>query len=288
MWTRAFDQLPWATVAEAARRIEELGYGTLWFVETPAGRDAPTQAALLLSATARIVVAPGVANIYRHHPVPLAQAERTLTEAYPGRFALGLGVGAQRLVEARGGTWGPPVQTMRSHLDAMDAALPGVPGERVLAALGPRMLGLAAERTWGAFPYFMPVEHTTYARDLVGPDALLAVHQCVVLDDDREAARKVARAVVGGWLPHLDLVPTRPRLLRELCGFDDQDFAGSGSDRLVDALVAAGDADVVAERVRAQFAAGADHVCIEVVTADGSPGLDELALLADVFTKRWG
>ncbi|MET0238003.1 MAG: TIGR03620 family F420-dependent LLM class oxidoreductase [Kibdelosporangium sp.] len=290
VWTWAFDQHPWAVVRDALAEIEDLGYGTIWFGEA-AGRDAPTQSALALSATRRIVVAPGIANIYRHDPATLAQAERALAEAFPGRFLLGLGVGARVLAEARGKQWGPPVGTMRAYLDAMDSArLTGPPPatlpQRVLAALGPKMLRLSAERTSGAHPFFLPVEHTAYARQIVGPDALLAVHQTVVLQRDRAAARDTARASIAGWLEQIHVVASRWNLVRELLGFDDSDLAGGGSDRLVDAMVAHGDLATVADRVKLQFEAGADHVCVSIATADPVPalGLAELRELATALT----
>jgi len=276
VWTWAFDGQPWAVVRDAVTEIEELGYGTVWFGEA-AGRDAITQATLLLSATGRIVVAPGIANIYRHRPGTLAAAERTLAEAFPGRFVLGLGVGAKQLA---GDRWRPPIEAMGDYLTAMDEArltgpAPASPAPRVLAALGPRMLRLAATRTAGAHPFFLPVEHTAYAREIAGPDALLAVHQSVVLEPDRAKAREIARASIAGWLAQFDMVPSRWRMVRELLGFDESDLADGGSDRLVDAMVVAGDMDVIAARLEAQFAAGADHVCIGVTTASSAP---ELAL----------
>lgn len=288
VWTWAFDQHPWSRVAPAVQEIEDLGYGTIWFGEAQ-GREATTQSALLLSATDRIAVAPGVAAIYRHDPLALAHAERTLAEAYPGRFQLGLGVSARVFTEGRGKPWGSPVATMRAFLDAMDAVPPSgldsepaaVPG-RVLAALGPKMLRLAAERTRGAHPFFLPVEHTAYARSIVGPDALLAVHQTVVLEPDRAKAREIARVGVAAWVARSEMVPSRMKLARELLELTDADLADGGSDRLVDAMVAAGDVDLIAARVREQFEAGADHVCISVATADPAPqlALDELRELA--------
>jgi probable F420-dependent oxidoreductase len=286
VWTWGFDRLPWAQVADAAREVEELGYGTLWFGEG-SGRDAPTQSALLLEATRRIVVAPGVVSIPRHEPTTLARVERTLAEAFPGRFVLGLGVGAKIITDEVGRPWRSPVATMAGFLDAMDAArmtapAPATPAPRVLAALGPRMLELAAKRTWGAHPFLMPVEHTAYARERIGPDALLAVHQNVVLDADRTRARETARAALAAFIANVHVNPSRWRMTKQVGGLDDSDLADGGSDRLVDALTAFGDVDAVAARVREQFAAGADHVCISVTAPDphpvvGLPALRELA-----------
>lgn len=277
VWTWAFDQNPWPVVKDAVAELDDLGYGTIWFGEA-AGRDATTQATLLLSATSRIVVAPGIANIYRRPPQVMAQSERTIAEAFPGRFVLGLGVGAPMIA---GNRWGPPIATMRDYLDAMSATPvtgppPVTPAPRVLAALGPKMLKLAAEKTAGAHPFFLPPEHTAYAREIVGPDAVLAVHQSVVLEPDRTKAREIARASIAGWLSQIDIVPSRWRMVREVTGFDETDLLDGGSDRLVEAMVAAGDLDVIAARVSQQFAAGATHVCLGVATASPTP---ELALL---------
>jgi probable F420-dependent oxidoreductase len=286
VWTWAFDQNPWPVVRDAVAEIEELGYGTVWFGEA-GGRDAPTQSSLLLAATSRIVVAPGIANIYRRPAAAMAQAERTLAEAYPGRFVLGLGVGVPIMV---GDRWRPPIKAMSEYLTAMDTArlagpVPDKPAPRVLGALGPRMLDLAAERTWGAHPFLLPVEHTAYARERVGPDAVLAVHQSVVLEPDRAKARDIARASIAAWLAQIDVVPTRWQMVRQVTGFDENDLADGGSDRLVDAMVAAGDLNVIAGRIEQQFAAGATHVCIGVATASQTPELAmrelrELATLA--------
>jgi probable F420-dependent oxidoreductase len=286
VWTWGFDHLPWGQAADAAREVEELGYGTLWFGEGT-GRDAPTQSALLLGATRRIVVAPGVASIPRHEPTTLARAERTLAEAFPGRFLLGLGVGAKIITDEVGRPWTSPVATMARFLDAMDAATttapaPPTPSPRVLAALGPHMLDLAGRRTWGAHPFMVPVEHTAYARERLGPDAVLAVHQNVLLDPDRTRARETGRAALAAFIANVHIAPSRWRMIKQVRGLDESDLAGGGSDRLVDALIAAGDVGTVAARVEEQFDAGADHVCISVVTPDphpvvGLPALRELA-----------
>ncbi|MDK0524167.1 TIGR03620 family F420-dependent LLM class oxidoreductase [Streptomyces sp. ML-6] len=268
------DSHPWAEVVDAVAEFEDLGYGTVWTAEG-FGRDAPTQAALLLSATSRITVASGVANIYRHNPHTLAQAQRTLTEAFPDRYLLGLGVGVPHLAEMVGRTWGPPGATMRDFLDRMDAALftatpPNTRLRTVLGAVGPRMLALAGERTWGAHPYFLPAEHTAHARQILGPDKVLAVQQGVVLNADRSAARETARENVRYWIEHSSQLPSRWHAVRDLLGFTEDDLADGGSDRLVDAMVAHGDVDAVAHRVQQQFAAGADHVCVEILSTPGA------------------
>lgn len=265
IWAGGFDELPVAEVRAAAAAVEDLGYGALWFPETT-GREAMTQAGILLSATRRIVVATGAASIYARDAVTTAAAQRTLDEAFPGRFLLGLAVGHPSLVEdVRGHRFGPPLAAMRSYLDAVDAAPFGPPGSprRVLAALGPGMLKLAGERAWGAHPLGMPVEHTKNARAALGPDALLAVTQVVVPGAPGEMARTVAGAAL----------PNRRLLLRDL-GFEDVD---SLSDRLVDALVAHGSTADIARRVEEHLDAGADHVSLHVVGADPLPHWRELA-----------
>lgn len=260
IWAGEMDRCPARTLRQAAAAVDDLGYPALWFPETT-GREAMAQAALLLSATRQTVVATGTASIYARDAVSAAAAQRTLAEAFPGRFLLGLGVSHPALVtDVRGHRFGPPVATMRAYLDAMEAApfgppIPATP--KVLAALGPKMLRLAAERACGAHPLGMPVEHTRRARSLLGPQALLAVTQLVVLDSSRARAAELARAHAAAALPN------RLALLREL-GFDD---AESLDGRLVDALVATGGAEDVARRVELHLDAGADHVSLHVLTA---------------------
>ncbi|MFJ2248795.1 MULTISPECIES: TIGR03620 family F420-dependent LLM class oxidoreductase [unclassified Streptomyces] len=275
IWTFAYEGQPAGRVRESAAEIEELGYGAIWFGEA-FGRDTVGQAWLLLSATRRISVASGIANIAFRDPIATATAARTLGEAFPGRYVLGLG--GHRIddtvheldgypVPARGRA----VATMRTYLDSMDAVpvhgpIPDPAPRRVLAALGPKMLELAAERTWGAHPYFVPVEHTERARQIMGPDAFLAVEQAVVLDTDLGRAREVATAHVAGYVSQ---APHQEANVRRL-GFGDEDIIGGPSRRLVDAIVAHGDADTIRRRVERHLDAGADHVCLQVLTADPS------------------
>ncbi|MFH8608200.1 TIGR03620 family F420-dependent LLM class oxidoreductase [Streptomyces sp. NPDC018029] len=270
VWTFAFEGHAAPRVREAAAEIEELGYGALWFGEA-FGRDTVGQAWLLLSATRRIVVASGIANIAFRDPLAMAAAERTLGEAFPGRYLLGLG--GHRVDDAvvevdgyRVPARGRALSTMRGYLDSMDAApAPDPAPRRVLAALGPKMLALAAERTWGAHPYFVPVEHTALARETMGQDAFLGVEQAVVLDTDVDRAREVAARHVAGYVMS---APHQAANVRRM-GFGDEDIVGGRpSRRLVDAIVAYGDVDVLHARVRAHLDAGADHVCVQVLTAD--------------------
>ncbi len=264
----------------AAAEIERFGYGALWFGEGPATKEAFAHAAVLLAATERIVVATGIANIYARDPTAMNNAGLTLTEAYPGRFVLGLGVSHLPLVQARGHDYGRPLGAMRAYLDAMErvkyaAPPPPEPPPRVLAALRRRMLELARDRTDGAHPYLVTPEHTARARAVLGAGPLLAPEQAVVVETDPARARAAGRH-------HLALYLTLPNYVnnfREM-GFDDADLAGGGSDHLVDALVAWGDVETVADRVRQHHAAGADHVAIQAIATDPGRALDDLRVLA--------
>ena len=262
IWAGDSDGYPAAGLRAAAAAVEELGYGALWFAET-AGREAMAQAAILLSATRRITVAAGAADIYARDAVTTAAARRTLAEAFPGRFLLGLWESHPSLAEeVRGHRFRPAQADMRAYLDAVDAAPFGPPAgtalpSHVLAALDLGMLALAAERTWGATVLGMPVEHTRRARAVLGPDALLAVTQLCVLGPDRSRTAGPARATAAAALPN------RRVLLQEL-GHRDVDALG---ERLVDAIVAHGDAAAIARRVHEHLDAGADHVSLHLVTA---------------------
>ncbi|MEV7551901.1 TIGR03620 family F420-dependent LLM class oxidoreductase [Amycolatopsis sp. NPDC089917] len=263
IWTFSFDGKEIGEVRDAAAEIEELGYDTLWSGEH-LGREAFTQAGLLLAATSHLKVATGIARFDQREPATAAAAGRTLAEAYPGRFILGLG-------GHREGT--KPLEALRGYLDAMDAAelsTPDSPHRRLLAALGPKMLSLAAERADGAHPYFVPVEHTAQAREVMGPLAFLAVEQAVVLGSDREIARKHVSM-------YLELAAHHRANLRRF-GFTEEDY---GSDRLVDALVAVGE-DAISARVQEHLDAGADHVCLQVLTEDERIPLAEWRLLSGV------
>jgi probable F420-dependent oxidoreductase len=292
IWTSQFDYQPAEKVRKAAADLERLGFGAIWFPES-IGREAFTHAALLLGATKKIVVATGIANIYGRDPVTTASAQKTLTEAYAGRFLLGLGVSHIPLVEqVRGHTYGKPVAAMRAYLDGMDqapyrAVPPSGKPARVLAALGPRMLQLAAERADGAHPYFVPPEHTARARKILGSERFLAVEQAVVLETEPARAREIARRHMSVYLG----LPNYVSNLRRL-GFADEDFANGGSDRLVDAIVACGDVTAAIDRVRAQQSAGADHVCIQLLPEEPQalpmPQWKELAsaLIGRTSTRR--
>jgi probable F420-dependent oxidoreductase len=267
LWTRQLDVQPAKQVREAIAELEELGWGSLWFWEV-FGREALTSAALLLGATRRMVIASGIANIWARDPVAMAAAGRTLTEAYPGRFVLGIGVSHGPLVDARGHRYQQPLQKMRDYLDAMDAAPwqgPPLPGEppRVLAALGPRMLELAAERSAGALLYNGTPEATATARSVLGAEPLLAAEQAALLEEDPAEARRIAREFLALYL-------TLPNYLRawDRLGLGPEEQAEGGSDRLVDAVVAWGGPEAIAERAHAHLDAGADHVCVQLLDPD--------------------
>jgi probable F420-dependent oxidoreductase len=265
IWTFALDLQPVARARELAAELEELGYGAIW-VPDAIGRDPLVHAALLLDGTTRIAVATGIAQIYGRDAMSMAAGWKTVSEAFPGRFVLGLGVSHKPMVEGlRGQPYGPPLTAMREYLDKMDGAMfvaaepAGLP-RRVLASLGPKMLALAAERADGAHPYNVPPEHTAQAREILGPEKLLAPEQAVALVTDREEARQIARDHMSIYLG----LPNYVNNLRRF-GFTDDDFADNGSDRLADALVAWGDAGAIRARVQAHLDAGADHVTVQVL-----------------------
>jgi probable F420-dependent oxidoreductase len=268
VWTATLDSVSSRGAQAAAGRLESLGFTTLWIPET-VGRDPFVTATLLLGATTTLKVATGIANIYARDAVTMANTHRALEEAFPGRFLLGIGVSHHHLVDrVRKHDYSKPYSRMVQYLDEMDATVFKAvgPTERpptVLAALGPKMLQLAADRASGAHPYFTTAEHTAQAREIIGPDRILAPEQMVVLDGDLERARGVARK---GMVPYLRAPNYRNNLLR--LGFTEDDMADGGSDRLVDAIVACGDVDVAVARVRDHFAAGATHVCVQVLEDD--------------------
>jgi probable F420-dependent oxidoreductase len=267
IWTFQLELQPAARAKEAAAEIEELGYGALWIPEA-LGREAFTHAALLLGGTRRIPIATGIANIWGRDPMAMAAAQKTLAEAYPDRFLLGMGVSHAPMVGMRGHNYDRPLTAMREYLDAMDrapflAVPPPVEPERVIGALAPKMLKLAAERTRGSHPYFVPPEHTKRAREIMGPKALLAPEQAAVLEKDPETARTIARGHMAIYLG----LPNYVNNLRRL-GFGDDDVKDGGSNHLVDAIVAWGSVDAIAKRVREHHDAGADHVCVQVIGPD--------------------
>jgi probable F420-dependent oxidoreductase len=272
--------------AEAARRIESLGYSALWIPEA-VGREAFSQSSWLLANTERLIIATGIANIYARDPAATAAAQKTLAEQSGGRFLLGLGVSHRPMVEGvRGHVYAKPVATMRAYLEGMKKAPymsvpPGETPPTVLAALGPQMLKLAASMTQGAHPYFTTPEHTAFARKTLGPDPWLCVEQKVLLETDATKARALARATAAIYL---GLENYRNNWLR--LGFTEADFANGGSDRFIDATVAWGDLSVIQKRVRAHLDAGASHVCVQPINPAGVPLPDWRLLEALAPGKR--
>jgi len=262
------DVFPAPVARAAAREAEQLGFKALWIPEA-LGREVFTHAGLLLGATERLIVATGIANVWARDAMAMAAGQKTLAEAYPGRFLLGMGVSHAPLVAGmRGHEYSRPLTYLRRYLDAMDAAPymaapPAEPPPRVLASLHPKSLELARERAWGSHPYFVPPEHTAQARRVLGPGRLLAPEQMVCLVRDPSAARAVARQAMQMYLG----LPNYVRNLLAL-GFTADDVANGGSDRLVDAIVAWGGVEAIAARVKAHHDAGADHVCLQVLRAN--------------------
>ncbi|GAA0846038.1 TIGR03620 family F420-dependent LLM class oxidoreductase [Streptosporangium amethystogenes subsp. fukuiense] len=282
VWLGSISTAPAAEARRAATAIERLGYSTLWFGETPNSKEALANAAVLLCATERLILATGIANIYGRDATAAANGARTLIDAWPERFVLGLGVSHAPLVTSRGHDYSRPVSAMRAYLDTMDATVFGFPlteeAPRLLAALRPKMLELAATRAQGAHPYFVTPEHTAKARRILGPDPVLAPEQAVVVDTDSERARATARHYMALYLA----LPNYLNNLRDL-GFSDADFEEGGSDALVDAIVPTGDAETVAERVRAHYPAGADHVAVQPLARTLDRQLEQLRLLAPLL-----
>jgi probable F420-dependent oxidoreductase len=236
---------------DALQELEALGYGTFWIGSSPSVADARP----FLEHTSTLTIATGILNVWQHEPGDVAAAHADLRREFPGRFLLGIGIGhPERTSEYR-----KPLATMRAFFDGLDAASEPVPrDERITAALGPKMLQLAAERSLGAHPYFTPVEHTRLARETVGPDAMVATEVAVVVEPDDERARERARSYAATYLGTSNYVRNLLRL-----GFTERDIADGGSDRLIDAVIPHGTAGAVAEAVRAHLDAGADHVCLQ-------------------------
>jgi probable F420-dependent oxidoreductase len=258
--------------------LEEAGWGAVWFGGSAAGGSIRV-ARKLLDHSRRMTVATGIVSIFASDPAETAALNRALVADHPGRFLLGLGVSHPEPVNAQTpGRWEKPLAAMRAFLDAADAADPGGdPAQRVLAALGPQMLRLSGSRAGGAHPYFVPVEHTAAAREVLGPGPLLAPEQMVVLESDPDRARQIARAGIQMYLGLSNYTNNLRRF-----GFGDDDLSEGGSDRLVDAIVAWGDPDAIAERVRAHLDAGADHVAIQVLTTEpGSVPREAWHMLAE-------
>jgi probable F420-dependent oxidoreductase len=285
--TWQLDLQPADAAREAAGELERMGWGAIWIPELM-WREAFSNAAILLSATTRIVIASGVTSIYARTAHTAQLGWKTLTEAFPGRYVLGVGVGhADHVERFQRAAWSKPLTSMVGYLDTMDSGRSAVaPTQvepvRIMAALGPRMLELARDRCAGAFTNCTPVEHTRQARETLGPDAFLAVSLVVGCSDDPATGRALGRRYTGNFsLPNY-----RNNLVR--LGWSDSDIDGP-SDALLDAVVAWGTTEDVADRVREHLDAGADHVCLNVQPPDpkGLP-LAEWSTLAEALSKEIG
>ncbi|MEV6913273.1 LLM class F420-dependent oxidoreductase [Amycolatopsis sp. NPDC051071] len=250
---------------ELTREVEKLGYGTIWIGGSPSGDLAKAEE--LLDATKTIKVATGIVNIWKDDATTVGASYKRIEAKHPGRFLLGVGAGHPEADTK----FKKPYGALVEYLDALDAA--GVPVEaRALAALGPKVIKLAGDRTAGAHPYLMTPEHTRQAREILGDGPLLAPEHKVVLETDLEKARAIARPGVQYYLGLVNYTNS----LRKL-GFTDEDLAGEGSDKLIDALALHGDAETIARGITAHIEAGADHVGIQVLNQDPLPVYRALA-----------
>ncbi|MBO0886170.1 MAG: LLM class F420-dependent oxidoreductase [Acidimicrobiales bacterium] len=267
--------------AEVAAELDQLGYAAAW-VPGGLGADDPDPLRAfgeMLDASSRLVLATGILSIWTTVPATVAGGHAALVGKHAGRFVLGLGVSHPHLVERLGHQWERPLEKMATYLDGLDRASPPVPeGERVLAALGPRMLELSRDRAAGAHPYLVSPDHTRRAREVLGSGPLLAPEQKVILDGDAARARSLARERVAMYLGAPNY---RRNLLR--MGFGPDDLDNGGSDRLVDSLVVWGDLDAVAARVKEHHDAGADHVCLQVLLPERRLPRDEWRRLAEAL-----
>jgi probable F420-dependent oxidoreductase len=252
--------------------LESLGYQTVWQGGSPPADLGHAES--LLDATSTVIVATGIVNVWTADAVTVARSYHRIEASHPGRFLLGIGIGHPEAIAG----YHSPYQTLVDYLDVLDAE--GVPANRrVLAALGPRVLRLAAERSAGAHPYLVTPEHSRQARAILGPGKLLAPEQRVVLESDPARARALGRPVVAK--PYLRLTNYTTNLQR--IGFTAQDVADQGSDRLIDALVISGDDAEIRRRFEEHLLAGADHVAVQLVPADGEDFTDGFRRLAGVL-----
>ena len=269
VWT-SYRAIGEENAGEAAKLVEDLGFGTFWLGGSP---QLPALRPLL-EATDRLVVATGILNVWASEPERVAADFSELEARSPGRVLLGIGIGHPEATSH----YRTPLAAMQAFLDGLDTAAAPVPRtRRCLAALGPKMLELSAERSLGTHTYFVPVEHTRAARELLGPSPLLAPELACVLDEDVETARAKARAYAKLYL---GLRNYTNNLVNH--GFDQADIADGGADRLIDAIIPHGSADEIAAAARQHLSAGADHVCLQAVGAEGIPRAEWTALASAV------
>jgi probable F420-dependent oxidoreductase len=265
---------PWHNDKESAVELERLGFSALWLGGSPPGDLQHSES--LIAATDRLVVGTSIVNIWKDAAGVVAESYDRINSRYPGRFVLGLGIGHAPSV---GAAYHRPLRRLGQYLDELEAATPPVPvSGRAIAALGPRALELARDRSLGTLPYLTTPAHTRTAREILGPDKLVAPEQKVVLEEDPLKARAVGRVAVSRYLKLPNYVNNWRRL-----GFEEGDFEDGGSDRLVDALIAWGPPEQIRARVQEHFDAGADHVALQLLTSgpDRLP-LDQVRVLASV------
>ncbi len=274
------DVLGATELASLATRLEALNYSTLWYPEA-LNYETFAIGGYLLSHSKKLVVASGIANIYARDPAASAMGHNSLNSFYGNRFVLGLGVSHAPLVaDVRGHQYKQPVATMRTYLDQMDqawAAMNNTPAVKqvVLAALGPNMSELSANRTLGAFPYNITPAQVALSRAAMGPKGAIICEQKICLCTDPVLARKTARAALALYMPLPNYYKNWFRL-----GFNESDLENGGSDRLMDAMVYWGDADQIKAKLQQYFDQGADQVVIQPIRSDGGPGPDWPALEA--------
>jgi probable F420-dependent oxidoreductase len=269
------DRLDAAGIKRLLRTIEDLGYSTFWYPEA-LGYESLSIASFMLANTERLIIGSSIANIYARDPFTARRGLRTLSSLYDDRFILGLGVSHAPMVERRGHAYDKPVPTMRRYLDGLyEDPSNTTEWPVVIAALGPLMLKLAAERTAGAVPYNVTPEHTREARAALGPHKLLVVEQKVCIQTDAPAARSLARRELHRYMT---LTNYRNNWLR--IGFTEADLADGGSDKFIDAIVLWGDAATIARGLTAHLQAGANQVCIQPVHAEGDSEARDRTLAA--------
>ena len=257
---------------DLAAGIERLGFGALWLGSSPAGDLI--QAEELLDATTTLTLATSIVNMWRDQPEDVAGSFARVQRRHPGRFLLGIGAGHREAAQQ----YARPYETLARYVDVLRAG--GIPRDSlVLAALGPRVLGLARDRAAGAIPYLVPPEHTRQARAVLGPGPLLAPEHKEVLDTDPDRARALGRTRVQR--PYLGLVNYTSNLRR--LGWSEADLSGAGSDALIDALVAHGSPAEIAGQLIRHLDAGADHVCLQLVTEEGADPLPSYRALAQAL-----
>ena len=281
VWSGVLRSADAGATAAAATELESLGYSAVWIPDV--GGDVFGAVANLLAATSTAIVATGILNLWMHAAEETAAQHAALTAAHGRRFLVGIGVSHAVLIDRtiEPGTYQKPLAQITAYLDALDAAdLPLAVEDRALAALGPKMLALSAARTAGVHPSLVTPEHTRIAREAVGPDAMVATEQGVILETDPARARSIARSNLTRYFTLPNYTNNWKRL-----GFTDEELADGGSDRLIDAVVAWGDESAIAARVQAHRDAGASHVCIQVLTdSPATLPLEQWRALAPVLT----